>query len=154
MIETDINYPAGLPNPLRDGHALNPLPTFNRTRMASGRARNRRGFESVPTEGDWQFIFTDAQAMAFEAWFRDALKNGTEWFNIPRKTPLGMSRLVCRFTSMYRGPELFGRDRWRYVLPLEVWERPMLPPGWGNFPEFVLGASIIDIALNREWPEA
>lgn len=154
MIETSINYPAGLPNPLREGHALNPVSPFLRTGLASGRARQRRSFTSTPTNGTFDFIFTDAQAQAFESWFRDSLGDGVEWFNIPRKTPMGMVKLVCRFTGMYSGPALWGADRWKFSCPLEVWERPLLPRGWGQFPELVIGSSIIDRALNKEWPEA
>lgn len=154
MIETDIDYPAGLPNPLRDGHSLKAVQPFLRTSMASGRARQRRAFTSVPTMGNFNFLFeTDNLAAAFEAWFRDSLNDGAEWFNIERKTPLGLIRLVCRFTAMYSGPTLVGRSMWQYSCPLEVWERPLLPEGWGEHPEFVIDADIFDIAMNREWPE-
>src|SRR5690606_34520231 len=153
MIETDIDYPADLPNPLREGHGLNPVQPFSRTGMQSGRARQRRSFTSVPTMGTFDFLFkTDNLAAAFEAWFRDEINDGAEWFNIERKTPLGLIKLVCRFTSMYTGPVLVGRSMWRFSCPLEVWERPLMPPGWGNFPWFVTQASIFDLAMNREWP--
>jgi hypothetical protein len=155
MIQTSIDYPAGLPNPLRDGHSLKAVQPFLRTSMASGRARQRRAFTSVPTMGNFNFLFeTDNLAAAFEAWFRDSLNDGAEWFNIERKTPLGLIRLVCRFTAMYSGPTLVGRSMWQYSCPLEIWERPLLPVGWGEHPEFVVDADILDIALNREWPEA
>lgn len=154
MKETSINYPASLPNPLREGHGLNPVSPFRSTEMDSGRSRNRLAFTSTPTRGAFDFIFTDSQAMSFEAWFRDVLNDGVEWFNVPRKTPLGVIKLVCKFTGMYTGPTLWGRDRWRFSCPLEVWERPLLPRGWGHVPELIMGASIIDRALNKEWPEA
>jgi hypothetical protein len=28
----------------------------------------------------------------------------------------------------------------------------LLEPGWAEFPEFILEADIIDLAVNREWP--
>ncbi len=155
MIETSIDYPAGLPNPLREGHSLQPVSPFRRTTMASGRSRQRLLYEAVPVRGTWAFLFkTDSQAAAFEAWFRDALKNGTEWFNIPRRTPLGVIKLVCQFTDIYQGPELVGRSSWRYNCPLEIWERPLMPAGWGLHPEFLIDASLFDRAINKEWPEA
>ncbi len=154
MIETNIDFPAGLPNGLRADHQANHVQPFQRTTMADGRARQRRRFSSVPSMQAFTWIFKANEAALFEAWFRDAIKDGAEWFNIKRLTPLGMSVLVCRFSSMYRGPVLLGVDRWQFSAELEVWERPLMPVGWGEFPEFVLGASIIDIALNREWPEA
>lgn len=163
MISTDINWPAGLPNPQRSGHEMRPIPTFVRSELASGRARQRRQFTSVPTQGTFTWVMTSAQAMAFEAWFRDVIHDGADWFNIKRLTPEGMLVLVCRFADMYQGPAMMGRDRWRYLALLETWERPIaiLPPGWGGFTEFFTagdccrpGLSIIDLAMNREWPEA
>jgi hypothetical protein len=102
---------------------------------------------------NWIFR-SDNQAALFEAWFRDAIQDGAEWFNSPLKTPIGEGQYVCRFVSMYTGPDPIGMRAWRVSATLEIWERPLMPVGWGEFPEFVLGASIIDIALNREWPEA
>lgn len=155
MIEAHIDYPEGLPNPLREGHSLNPVQPFTRTSMQSGRSAQRRSFSNVPTIGTWTFLFkNDALAAAFEAWFRDALKDGAEWFNINRKTPLGMTRLVCRFTSMYTGPTLVGRSMWQFSCPLEIFERPLMPPGWGENPDYLIHASLFDFAMNREWPEA
>lgn len=149
-----INYPAGLPNPLMEGHSLQPGQTFTRTALASGRARQRKSFANVPVLGDWNFLYTSAQAQAFEAWFRDVLLNGMEYFNMPRLTPLGLRMLECRFTAMYAGPTLVGRNLWRYTMPLEISERTLVGEGWGEMPGFVIGSSIIDVAANREWPEA
>ncbi|MCI2809395.1 hypothetical protein [Eoetvoesiella caeni] len=155
MIETDIDYPEGLPNPLREGHSLRPVSPFMITGMQSGRSRSRRAFTSVPTRGTWDFLFkTDNHAAAFEAWFRDAIHDGADWFNIERKTPLGLIKLVCKFTDVYTGPTLIGRSSWRFSCPLEVWERPLMPKDWGNFPWFVIDANIFDLAMNREWPES
>lgn len=155
MIHTDINYPEGLPWPVRDGYDINHVQPFRRTQMESGRSRNRRRFEGSPSVVNVTWIFNnDAEAALFEAWFRDALKDGTEWFNCPLKTPVGEAEYVCQFTAMYQGPKQVGLCAWRVSAVLEIFERPLMPPGWGEFPEFVLGASIIDIALNREWPEA
>lgn len=154
MLTTNINFPDSLPGPLRENHSLQPAPTFEGTTMASGRTRYRSTFEFVPTRGNWEYLFDSGEAMAFEAWFRDELRDGAEWFNAKRKTPMGVIDLVCHFTAMYSGPTLFGVSHWRYTCPIEIIERPILPPGWGAFPGLVAGASIIDLAANREWPRA
>ncbi|MGO3868926.1 MAG: hypothetical protein ACTJH7_02515 [Alcaligenes sp.] len=155
MIHTEINYPVGLPMPVRDGYGIKHTQPFQRTQMEDGRARQRRRFSSVPSTVNVSWIFkSDNEAALFEAWFRDAVNDGAEWFNSPLKTPIGEGQYVCRFVSMYTGPDPIGARAWRVNAVLETWERPLLPPGWGQFPEFVLGSSIIDIALNREWPEA
>ena len=57
--------------------------------------------------------------------------------------------------EMYQGPELFGLDMWRFSARVEIRERPILDKDWYIYGrEFVLGSSIIDIALNDKWPEA
>ncbi|MGH8010290.1 MAG: hypothetical protein ACREQ3_25120, partial [Candidatus Binatia bacterium] len=101
---------------------------------------------------NWKF--TDQEATLFESWFRDTIHNGVDWFNIKYKTPLGMSLLVCKFATMYKGPILLPLNRWGFSATMEVWERPLLAPGWGNFPDFIRYADIIDLAMNREWPES
>lgn len=155
MIHTEINYPVGLPMPVRDGYGIKHTQPFQRTQMEDGRARQRRRFRSVPSTVNVSWIFkSDNEAALFEAWFRDTVNDGAEWFNSPLKTPIGEGQYVCRFVSMYTGPDPIGARAWRVNAVLETWERPLLPPGWGEFPELVLGSSIIDIALNREWPEA
>lgn len=155
MIYTDISYPDGLPWPVREGYGIKHARTFTRTDMESGRAAQRRKFSSVPSEVSVTYIFTgDSEAAAFEAWFRDALKDGAEWFNSPLKTPIGEQNYVCRFTSMYTGPDLFALSAWRIRATLEIFERPLMPPGWGENPNYLIHASLFDFAMNREWPEA
>lgn len=155
MITTDINYPSSLPWPVRSGYEARPVQTFLRTEMVSGRARQRRRFTSVPSETSVTWVFnSDNEAAAFEAWFRDAIKDGAEWFNCPLKTPTGEKYYVCRFTTMYTGPDLIGLCAWRVKATLELWERPLLDPGWGIVPDFVSGMDIFDIAMNKMWPEA
>lgn len=155
MIQTNISYPEGLPYPNREGYELNHVSPFRRTSMQSGRAIQRRVFTSVPTMVGVSWVFTgDGPVAAFEAWFRDQVKDGTEWFNCPLKTPIGTQDYVCRFVSMYQGPRLVGLCSWMITAELEIFERPLLPEGWGEFPEFMIDADIIDIAMNNRWPRA
>lgn len=154
-ITTSINYPHNvLPVPLQDGFGLSPVSPLLRTELTSGRARQRRRFTSTPTVASVSWLLNDTQAQAFEAWFRDAISDGAAWFNMDLRTPGGLMPKVCRFTDIYDGPAIEGGNYWRYTAELELWERPLLPPGWGNFPEFITGSDIIDLAMNREWPEA
>ncbi|HHA1251567.1 TPA: hypothetical protein ACOELP_001022 [Enterobacter hormaechei] len=154
-ITSNIDFPHQyLPMPQRSGLGYTPVSPLMRSTMTSGRTRQRRKYTSVPTEAGVSWVFTDVQAQLFEAWFRDAITDGAAWFNMRIRTPLGVSDYVCRFKDIYDGPVLFGLGYWKISATLELWERPILPPGWGNFPEFIVGQSIIDYALNKEWPEA
>ena len=155
MIHTEITWPKGFPIPLREGYDINHVDPLMRTGMQSGRARQRRRFASVPSMVSVAWFFrTDAHAMTFESWFRDVLKDGTEWFNTPLKTPIGMQQYVCRFTEMYKGPKLIAARSWRVDAVLEVWERPLLEPGWGEMTDWVLDAGLFDFAMNHKWPKA
>ncbi len=154
MIATDLDFPADLPYPQRNGYGLKPVQTFKRTEMDSGRARQRPGFVTVPTVASVSWKFTTSEAQIFEAWFRDVISSGAAWFNCPLVTPMGDKPYVCRFVNMYDGPIQDGICHWQYSANLELWEIPRLAPGWGEFPDFIRYADIIDLALNREWPEA
>lgn len=93
-ITTTLYYPADvLPGPLKDGFGMKPKSPVKITELVTGRKRIRRGYTSVPTETDVAWIFTDAQAQAFEAWYRDVLKDGSAWFNMPLLTPVGQKKL-------------------------------------------------------------
>ncbi|MCK9842961.1 hypothetical protein M1904_07400 [Klebsiella pneumoniae] len=152
---TDIYYPHdSLPMPLQEGYGFQPVSPLKRTQLITGRARQRRAYTSTPTQASitW-FMETDAQGLAFESWFRDALSDGAAWFNIPLLTPVGLKNYVCRFTDIYKGPTPEGGLYWRYTAPVELWERPLPPSGWGHYPEWIVGSSLLDIALNKEWPK-
>ena len=65
-ITTTINWPAGLPCALREGHSTQHATPFTRTTMDSGRARQRRKFSSVPSTQQFSWIFTQGQCTTFE----------------------------------------------------------------------------------------
>ena len=150
---TDIYYPHdSLPMPLQEGYGFQPVSPLKRTQLTTGRARQRRAFTSTPTQASitW-FMETDAQGLAFESWFRDALSDGAAWFMMKLQTPSGIKFYKCRFTDIYQGPVLVAPIYWKYTATLELWERPLAPAPWGNYPEWIVGSSLLDIALNKEW---
>lgn len=149
---TTIDYPAGLPLPLRSGYGLNHVSPMMRTELESGRARQRRRYTSVPSIASVSWIFTQAEAQLFEAWFRWTLSDGAEWFNAELRTPLGLMPYECRFVEMYSGPDLVGVDRWQIGASLEIRERQTLSSGYNLLPSFALNADIFDRAVNQEWP--
>lgn len=152
----EVSYPHEyLPLPLQDGYGFKPVSPLLRTQLTSGRARQRRQYTSTPTQASVTWMFTtDAQAQLFEAWYRDTISDGAAWFLMRLQTPLGVESYKCRFTDIYDGPVLVAPIYWRFSATLELWEKPLLPPGWADFPSFVVNQDIIDLALNREWPEA
>jgi len=154
-ISTNLSFPHEyLPMPQRPGIGYKPVSPLRRTQLTSGRARQRRLYTSTPTEVGVTWIFNDQQSQLFESWFRDVISDGAAWFNMRIRAPGGVDDYACRFTDIYQGPTLIGFQRWQFSATLELWERPILPPGWGEFPDFIVNQNIIDLAMNQEWPEA
>lgn len=147
-----IRYPDTLPAGLVSGRTYQTVSPLQRTEMTTGRARQRRRFTSVPVDTTLSWIFNDEQAVAFEAWFRDALNDGADWFEMPLGVPMGFDHYVCRFTDIYAGPSRIGKSLWGYSAPLEIRERPLPLPGFGLFPDYIVQADIFDVAMNDLWP--
>lgn len=148
-----ITYPQGLPVGLYSGRSYQLVSPLQRSELRSGRARQRRRFTSVPETVTISWLFNDAQGLAFESWWRDVLIDGSVWFEMPLDHPMGYDLYECRFTDVYEGPVRVGPSLWSYSASLETRERMVLDNGWGEFPEFILGAGIIDFAINQKWPQ-
>jgi hypothetical protein len=149
-----IFYPSGLPVGLKSGRSYQLVSPLQRSQLESGRARQRRRFTSVPQMASISWLFNDVQGQAFEAWWRDQLIDGSQWFECPLDTPLGYQQLTCRFTGPYSGPSVVGPDLWAYSAELELRERAVPPVGEGEFPEDILYSELFDLTINREWPQA
>ena len=147
-------YPSGLPLPLLLSGYTQHVSPLMRTQMASGRARQRRRFTSVPSMQRVTWRMNQVQAQLFEAWFRHTLTDGADWFSCRLHTPLGAKEYECRFTDIYDGPKRLGFTAYEFSAELELRERQTLDKAWVAFPSYILGQSIIDKAINREWPES
>ena len=150
-----IEYPKGLPYPLRDGLALQTVEPALRTQMQSGFARQRRQYTNTPTTFSVSWHMTEQQALLFEAFFEEVLVSGSLWFECPMKTPMGVREYTARFAGMYSGPVLVPHNRWRISATLELRERPILRGGWAQHaPDYILHSDLLDIAMNEKWPRA
>lgn len=147
-------YPKQLPVPLREGYGLQHVDPMIRTQLASGRARQRRRFTSVPTEVTVSWLMTAPQAQLFEAWYRDVIDDGVAWFACALRTPIGLQRYEARFTGIYSGPDLVGVDSWRFTAELELKSRPILPRGSVQFPQEIIYSRLFDRTMNHHWPDA
>lgn len=148
-----VVYPQSLPMPLREGYGFQPVSPLRRSNKVSGRSVQRRLYRSVPTVAAVRWIFSDSQALAFEAWFEEQLVSGSRWFECPLKVPGGIGTYKARFVDIYEGPTLVGKSSWSFSANLELWERPIIKGEWGNFPDLIAGSPIIDLAVNKQWPK-
>lgn len=152
-----IEYPIYLPAPLLSGYELSTADPTLRTQLVTGRARQRRRYTSVPTFANCTWLMDARQAAFFEAWYKRVLLDGSQWFTCRIKTTetaTGTIDHICRFVGFYSGPTLTARERWSFTATLELRDRPLMPEGWEQFPDFWFNSDIIDLAINREWPEA
>lgn len=150
-----IQYPDGLPYPQRAGYGFTPVNPMLRTGLQSGRARQRRQYSSTPTIADVAWRTNAAQSQLFQAWWEEVLVSGSAWFECPLRTDQGLMTCKARFVGAYQGPELTARNDWMFRAQLELFERPILRGGWALYaPEYILGSGLLDLAMNKEWPEA
>lgn len=149
------DYPAGLPLGRQADRSHQTVEPTIRSELESGRARQRLRYDFTPSNVSINWLFNDVQCRLFEAWFRSSVGalDGSQWFDIPLETTLGMGDWRARFKGVYSGPNRAGRNLWIISATLELEERITLPGDWALLPSFVLRPDIFDIAMNREWPE-
>lgn len=145
-----------LPLPQQEGYGFTPTSPLLRTTMQSGRAMQRRRFRSTPTEVQLVWLMrNDLEAQLFEAWYQDTIADGASWFEMELKTPQGLQPYRCRFVDIYDGPQLVGARYWRFSASVELLKRPVIQGGWGlYYPAALKFMNIIDLSVNREWPES
>lgn len=149
-----ILYPAWLPPALHDGYGFRPVSPIVRSTFVSGRSMQRRRAKSTPTQVAVNWLLNDGTAALFEKWFQEDLSDGAAHFLCLLKTSLGMGYYRAQFVDIYEGPELVGGKYWRFSATVEVDKRPLLADGSTAYPDAILHSDIVDLAANREWPEA
>ncbi len=156
MIDDPV-YPSHLlPAPLLNERPMTNVDGVRRTPLQSGRTFSRLIFPDTPSNVSVSFLFTNKpQAALWQAWFTGVTNSGEKWFMLPLRMPAGDGPWRCRFTSMYAGPNRVGPGGWRIDAAVEIEERPEIPGDWAlYYPEAIIYMSLIDLAVNREWPES
>lgn len=149
-----LAYPEGLPTPQREGYGFDPVSPMTSTKLVSGRSERRRAFVSTPTVATVTWLLTAPEARLFEGWFEYVLLSGSLPFECPLLTPMGMEPYRANFVDIYSGPVLVGVDFWRFSAQLSLFKRPLIDKEWVvDAPDYILGADIFDIAMNRDWPK-
>jgi hypothetical protein len=96
---TTPSWPTSLPVPLQDGYGYKKTPSFARTQMDAGNARQRRRFLSTPTMVTVKFRVSTAKLAIFETFFEDSLDDGAAWCLMPLYNGQGKSMVQARFTD-------------------------------------------------------
>ena len=117
-------WPTTLPAPTVDGYGIAPQPTFARTDMDQGPARQRRRFTTGPTQYSVQWVLTEAQLATLESWYRDQAADGAAWFFISLRNGQGLQVVEARFPEPWKASKL-GSRHYQVSATLEVRNRPV-----------------------------
>lgn len=147
-------WPKELPWALLQGYEVQTVDPVERTPLDSGRERERRRYVSVPQDIKVEFIFNRSQSAYFELMFKETLQDGVGYFKAHTRTGRGVLQEILKFNGIYRGPIPVSAALNRYTATLRVFERKTIDPAFIDLPGLVAGWSLIDLTMNRHWPEA
>lgn len=158
---TIITYPVGLPTFLFAGKSRNQPAQFTESNPRRGPAYTQKIGSDMPVFWDVSFRFNEDDAQRFKLWVQlsQYLDNGLNEFILPIKTEFGFVDHTCRFlstgfldtkqdsqTSFTYNATIMAR---KLVVPQEYLDNGdyiVTLPDWRNY------ASLLDIAINQEWP--
>lgn len=128
-----IHWPESLPCP-RFGVTYAVGDPQLRSPFDAGYALYRRKFTAAPVDFPVSWMMTSAQAVEFEVFYRDTVKDGTLWFHMPLVTAQGDGAQFVRFMGAYSFQKV-GVDSWEYFADMQMYLRPgsyALPPLEGD----------------------
>ena len=121
-----VRYPKDLKLPLVSTHRLSQNPNLLRTEMASGRARQRKRFQSVPTTMAATWKLEADQAVIFEGFVKHGTNDAVNWFVMPIRTPQGLIDHDVRFKQSPLESCSFNGGFWSYSANIEIKERQVV----------------------------
>ena len=121
-----VRYPKDLKLPLVSTHRLSQNPNLLRTEMASGRARQRKRFQSVPTTMAATWKLKAEQAVILEGFVRHGTNDAVNWFVMPIRTPQGLIDHDVRFKQSPLESCSFNGGFWSYSANIEIKERQIV----------------------------
>ena len=102
IIEPVPAWPDILPAPSQTSYQIKPIPSFKRTEMTSGIARQRRVTRNPPTTFTMFWDMSRSEFAVFEAFFIYDLHDGQDWFKMDYATGIGCVEGEFRFTNIQK----------------------------------------------------
>lgn len=124
-----ISWPETLPCP-RFGITYAVADPQLRAPLEAGYATFRRRLTAVPVDFPVSWMFSSAQAVEFESFYRETLLDGTLWFSMSLVTVQGDGPQFVRIMGAYSFQKV-GADLWEYSANMQMYLRPgsyALPP--------------------------
>lgn len=118
-------WPTTLPAQVKTGYSLKPVDQTIRTEMEVGPRKTRRVSTARNDSITLSWFMSDAQFLAFRAWFDDGetgIAGGAGWFTgLPLDVGSGIqTTLECRFTGIYEAALVPGAQAWKVSGNIEV----------------------------------
>lgn len=156
-----INYPEGLPIPLRADYGLQHTDNVLRTALGNGRARKEILHAPGPTRITAKFRMRPSQAQVFEGFYWRTLNSGVLTFSMRLLTPLGIQQYEeVEFAELYTGPTPLPNSRggngrlWEFSAELLMNKAPIVTEEDMQYPDEILYSSIFDRTINQHWPKS
>lgn len=121
-----VKYPKDLKLPLVSSHRLSQNSNLLRTDMASGRARQRKRFQSVPTTMGASWKLNEYQAQILEGFVTHGTNDAVNWFLMPIRTPEGVIEHEVRFKQSPLESASFNGGFWNYSANIEIKKRQVV----------------------------
>jgi hypothetical protein len=157
----NINYPEGLPIPLRADYGLQHTDNVQRTQLGNGRWRKEILHGPGPTMITAKFRMRPGQAQVFEGFYWRTLNSGILKFNMKLLSPLGIQVYEdVEFAELYNGPAPLANSQggnrriWEFSAQLLMNKAPIATDDEMQFPDEILYSSIFDRTINQHWPKS
>jgi len=121
-----VKYPKDLKLPLISSHSLSQNSNLLRTDMASGRARQRKRFQSVPTTMGATWKLNKYQAQILEGFVTHGINDAVNWFLMPVRTPEGLIEHEVRFKQSPLESCTYNGGFWSYSANIEIKKRQVV----------------------------
>lgn len=115
------SWPALLPPPMIDGYSEKAKPTFIRTEMDSGRARNRRRAVTGAVQFEQTYRLTQTQLAVFEDWWENVVFGGAADALMPIYGGQGKRMVQCSFSDTPSKARVPDSKIWEVSLTMETY---------------------------------
>lgn len=153
-------FPLHISTFLRANKSRNQPAAFRLSEPRRGYAYTQDIGTDVPVFWDVAFRFTQAEAIAFNLWFKVKLRSGILPFTLPIRTEYGMVEHECRFLPDSLLPLTEEGGCFNYSASIMA-RALLIPDGFVDAADLIIGlpdwqnwAELLDLTVTQEMPPA